>query len=640
MCWSPCRQRPRRQLHRTMTKLIEDYGLIGDCETAALVSRAGSVDWLCWPRFDSGAVFAALLGGADNGHWSIRPSDPAPRVHRRYRGNTLILETTFETAGGSVTLTDFMPLRERGTSHLIRIVRGQRGQVKMTTELMLRFDYGAVVPWVTRLDDQNLQAIAGPDMVVLYAETPIDADGFRHRGDFTVAAGEQVAFSLRYGPSYLPAPPAIDALEALEVTQAAWERWSSPCGQSGNCSEEVLRSAITLKALTYRPTGGIVAAPTTSLPEALGGVRNWDYRYCWLRDATFTLMALMNAGFHQEAAAWRAWLRRAVAGDPAQVQIMYGLAGERRLDEWLLPWLPGYKGSNPVRIGNAAAGQLQIDIYGEVLDALYQASVLGLGDVHVDWDLQSALIQHLVAIWKEPDDGIWEVRSERRHFTHSKVMAWVAFDRAIKSVERYRLPGPADKWRAARDEIHREVCEKGFNATLGAFVQSYGSDALDASTLLIPLVGFLPPSDPRVKSTVAAIERDLTENGLVLRYRHDSTDDGLPGGEGVFLACSFWLVDNYVLLGRHEEARTLFGRLLSLRNDLGLLAEQYDAVSGRMLGNFPQAFSHIALINSAHNLWEREKPAEKRSGHASPRESIDRRTTAQHSPRRSRKSNV
>jgi GH15 family glucan-1,4-alpha-glucosidase len=597
-----------------MAKLIEDYGLIGDCETAALVSRAGSVDWLCWPRFDSGALFAALLGSRDNGHWSIAPCAPEPRVRRRYRGNTLILETTFETIDGTATLIDFMVLRDRGTSHLIRIVQGERGRVKMMTELVLRFDYGAVVPWVTRLDDGSLQAIAGPDMVVLYAETPIEADGFRHRGEFFVSAGERVAFSLRYGPSYLPVPPMIDAVDALKVTQAGWEEWASTCSACGDRSELVLRSAITLKALTYRPTGGIVAAATASLPEALGGVRNWDYRYCWLRDATFTLMALMNAGFHQEAAAWRAWLRRAVAGDPAQVQIMYGLAGERRLDEWILPWLPGYEGSNPVRIGNAAAGQLQIDIYGEVLDALYQASVLGLGDVHSDWDLQRALLEHLAAIWKEPDDGIWEVRGERRHFTYSKVMAWVAFDRAMKSVENYRLPGPVDTWRAVRDEIHREVCEKGFDAARGAFVQSYDSNALDASALLFPLVGFLPPSDPRVNSTVAAIERDLMEGGLVLRYRHDSTDDGLPGNEGAFLACSFWLVDNYVLLGRLEEARVLFNRLLSLRNDLGLLAEECDTETGRMLGNFPQAFSHVALINSAHNLWERDKPAEKRSG--------------------------
>jgi GH15 family glucan-1,4-alpha-glucosidase len=623
-----------------MAKLIEDYGLIGDCETAALVSRAGSVDWLCWPRFDSGAVFAALLGSTDNGRWSIAPSDPEPRVRRRYRGNTLILETTFETADGSVILIDFMPLREQGMSHLIRIVQGRRGRVKMATELMLRFDYGAIVPWITRLDDRSIQAIAGPDMVVLYAEAPIEAEGFRHYGEFFVSAGEQVAFSLRYGPSYLPVTPAIDALEALNATQSAWEEWSSAASRRGDWSAHVLRSAITLKALTYRPTGGIVAAASTSLPEALGGVRNWDYRYCWLRDATFTLMALMNAGFHQEAAAWRAWLRRAVAGDPAQVQIMYGLAGERRLDEWILPWLHGYEGSTPVRIGNAAAGQLQIDIYGEVLDALYQASVHGLGDIHVDWDLQSALIQHLVAIWKEPDDGIWEVRGERRHFTHSKVMAWVALDRAIKSVERYHLPGPLETWRAVREEIHREVCERGFNSACGAFVQSYASDALDASALLIPLVGFLPPSDPRVKSTVAAIERNLIENGLVLRYRHESTDDGLPGSEGAFLACSFWLVDNLVLLGRREEAQAMFDRLLSLRNDLGLLAEEYDAVNGRMLGNFPQAFSHIALINSAHNLWEREKPAERRSGHALPREGTDRKTTAQHLPRSLRRSQV
>jgi GH15 family glucan-1,4-alpha-glucosidase len=598
-----------------MAKLIEDYGLIGDCQTAALVSRNGSIDWLCWPRFDSGAIFAALLGDADNGHWSIGPTDPAPRIIRRYRGNTLILETEFETAEGAVTLIDFMPLRSQGASHLIRIVRGRRGRVQMNTEFVLRFDYGSIVPWITRLDDKNLQAIAGPDMVVLCAEAAIEADGYRHRGTFTVAAGESVAFSLRYGPSYLPRPDSIDAAEALKTTEAAWEKWSGACKHRGECSEEVLRSAITLKALTYRPTGGIVAAPTTSLPETLGGSRNWDYRYCWLRDATFTLLALISSGFHQEASAWRAWLRRAVAGDPAQVQIMYGIAGERRLDEWIVPWLPGYEGSRPVRIGNAAACQLQIDIYGEVMDALFQASVAGLGDGHVDWDLQCALVEHLARIWEEPDEGLWEVRGGRRHFTHSKVMAWVAFDRAVKSVERFGLVGPVDEWRDLRSKIHRQVCEKGFNAELGAFVQRYESTALDASALLIPLVGFLPPSDPRVKSTVEAIERDLMEDGLVLRYRAEHSSDGLAGREGAFLACSFWLVDNLILLGRREEARALFDRLLSLRNDLGLLSEEYDTRNVRMVGNFPQAFSHIALINSANNLWEPEKPAEQRSGH-------------------------
>jgi GH15 family glucan-1,4-alpha-glucosidase len=597
-----------------MAKLIEDYGLIGDCETAALVSRDGSIDWLCWPRFDSGAVFAALLGDIDNGHWSIGPTDPAPRVSRRYRGNTLILETDFETAKGGVTLIDFMPLRSSGTSHLLRIVWGRHGIVQMNTEFVLRFDYGSIVPWITRLDDHSLQAIAGPDMAVLYAQAKIEADGYRHCGTFTVAAGQSVAFSLRYGASHLAPPHHIDPLEALKSTEAAWEKWSSQCKQRGECSEAVLRSAITLKALSYRPTGGIVAAPTTSLPETLGGIRNWDYRYCWLRDATFTLLALMTSGFHQEASAWRAWLRRAVAGDPAQVQIMYGIAGERRLDEWTVPWLSGYEGSRPVRIGNAAAGQLQIDIYGEVMDALFQASI-GLREHHSEWDLQCALMEHLEKIWQQPDDGIWEFRGGRRHFTYSKVMAWVAFDRAIKSVEQFGLAGPVGKWRDVRGQIHCQVCANGYDTTLGAFVQSYQSTALDASALLIRLVGFLPPSDPRVKSTVEAIERHLMEDGLVLRYRTEQTDDGLAGRDGAFLACSFWLVDNLILLGRRDEAQALFDRLLSLRNDLGLLAEEYDTHSRRMVGNFPQAFSHIALINSANNLWEHEKPVMQRSGH-------------------------
>jgi GH15 family glucan-1,4-alpha-glucosidase len=597
-----------------MAKLIEDYGLIGDCETAALVSRDGSIDWLCWPRFDSGAVFAALLGGADNGHWSISPTEPDARISRRYRGNTLILETQFDTATGGVTLIDFMPLRSSDTSHLVRIVRGRHGRVQMNTEFVLRFDYGSIVPWITRLDDHSLQAVAGPDMAVLDAQAKIEADGYRHRGTFTVAAGECVAFSLRYGASHLAPPRPIDPLEALNATEAAWEKWSGQCKQRGECSAAVVRSAITLKALTYRPTGGIVAAPTTSLPETLGGIRNWDYRYCWLRDATFTLLALLSSGFQEEAQEWRGWLRRAVAGDPAQVQIMYGIAGERRLDERIVPWLSGYEGSRPVRIGNAAAGQFQMDIYGEVMDALFQASV-GLRESHAEWDLQSALIEHLGKIWQEPDDGIWEFRGGRRHFTYSKVMAWVAFDRAIKSVERFGLAGPIDQWRDVRGEIHRQICDKGFNAELGAFVQSYESTALDASALLIPLVGFLPPSDPRVKSTVEAIERHLMEDGLVLRYRTEQSGDGLAGREGAFLACSFWLVDNLILLGRRDEARALFDRLLSLRNDLGLLAEEYDTRNGRMGGNFPQAFSHIALINSAHNLWEPEKPAIRRSGH-------------------------
>jgi GH15 family glucan-1,4-alpha-glucosidase len=491
----------------------------------------------------------------------------------------------------------------------------------MSTEFVLRFEYGSVVPWMTRLDEHSLQGIAGPDMVVLDSDVPLSPDGYRHRTTFAVAAGETVAFSLRYGASHLSLAPAMDPVEALAETESKWEEWSRQCKQRGDCSDAVLRSAIVLKALTYRPTGGMVAAPTTSLPETLGGIRNWDYRYCWLRDATFTLLALLTSGFRQEAADWRAWLRRAVAGAPSQVQIMYGIAGERRLDEWAVPWLDGYEGSRPVRIGNAAASQRQIDIYGEVMDALFQASV-GLREQHVEWDLQCALVEHLEQVWEEPDDGIWEFRGGRRHFTHSKVMAWVAFDRAVKSIEQFGLAGPIDRWRAVRDTIHRQVCDKGFDADLGAFVQSYDSKALDASALLLPLVGFLPPSDPRIKSTVEAIERDLMEDGLVLRYRTASSDDGLVGREGVFLACSFWLVDNLVLIGRREDAHALFDRLLSMRNDLGLLAEEFDTRRGRMVGNFPQAFSHIALINSANNLWEAEKPAEKRSGHASKRPEV------------------
>jgi GH15 family glucan-1,4-alpha-glucosidase len=609
-----------------MATLIEDYALIGDCETAALVSRDGSIDWLCWPRFDSGAVFASLLGTSDNGHWSISPVDPAARITRRYRRNTLILETDFETREGAATLIDFMPLRFQGgprhnTGHLIRIVRGRSGNFAMTTEFILRFDYGGIMPWVKRIARDTLMAVAGPDMVVLQSSIPMEPDGPRHRGSFTVTAGTDAVFSLGYGPSYQAPPAAIDPLAALEATQASWEGWASEFRECGVHSDAVKRSLITLKALTYRPTGGIVAAPTTSLPETLGGDRNWDYRYCWLRDATFTLLSLMTSGFHQEAVAWRGWLRRAVAGDPALVQIMYGLAGERRLDEWQVPWLKGYEGAGPVRIGNAAAGQLQLDIFGEVMDALYQASAAGLSDDHSEWDLQCALVEHLETIWQQPDEGIWEVRGGRRHFTYSKVMAWVAFDRAVKSVEEFGLPGPVERWRRLRTLIHREICRNGYNHEVGAFVQSYGSNELDASALLIPLVGFLPPSDPRVQSTIAAIERELMEDGLVLRYRPERTDDGLKTYEGAFLACSFWLVDNLVLLGRHEDARRLFERLLSLRNDVGLLAEQYDWSAKRMVGNFPQAFSHVALVNTANNLFnlsEQEKPAQRRSGRSVP----------------------
>ncbi len=596
-----------------MATPIEDYALIGDCETAAVVGRNGSIDWLCWPRFDSGAVFGSLVGTPDNGYWTIAATDPKTRITRKYRGNTLILETQIETADGAVTLIDFMPLRSGGASHLVRLVCGRRGKVEMRTEFAIRFDYGSIVPWVTRRDN-SLRAVAGPDMVVLHTSVTLKPQGRMHRGTFVVSGSETVAFVLGYGPSYLPAPEAVDPLEALAATEANWETWAKQCSPSGQYSNAVMRSLVTLKALTYRPTGGIVAAVTTSLPETPGGSRNWDYRFCWLRDATFTLLALMNSGFYREADSWRQWLRRAVAGDPAQVQIMYGLRGERRLDEWEVPWLAGYEGAKPVRIGNAAAAQLQLDIYGEVMDALFQGSRNGLPAEHAAWDLQATMIEHLETIWREPDEGIWEVRGGRRHFTHSKVMAWVAFDRAIKTIEQFGFKGPLQRWRRVRAQIHKQICEQGYNSQVGAFVQSYGSTELDASALLFPLVGFLPPSDPRVKSTVEAIERNLMVGGLVLRYDYKRTKDGLGSREGAFLACSFWLADNLILLGRYDDAKKLFERLLSLCNDVGLLAEEYDTATGRMAGNFPQAFSHVSLVNTAHNLEKHDKPAEQRSG--------------------------
>jgi GH15 family glucan-1,4-alpha-glucosidase len=599
-----------------MASRIEDYALIGDCETAALVGRDGSIDWLCWPRFDSGACFAALLGTTDNGRWLIGAADANARVTRRYRDRTLILETDIETADGAATVVDFMPPRDNG-SDVVRLVCGKRGKVAMRVEWIIRFDYGALVPWVTRRQDRSFCAVAGPDMVVLRTPAALQAKDRTHVGEFIVAAGQTVPFALTYGPSHLPLPEPIDPLTALTDTEAFWQEWSSRATTStGKWSEPVCRSLITLKALTYRPTGGIVAAVTTSLPEQLGGPRNWDYRYCWLRDATFTLLALMNGGYYEEAQAWRAWLLRAIAGDPAQVQIMYGLLGERRLTECEAQWLVGYEGAQPVRIGNAAVTQLQLDVYGEVIDALYHGRAGKLGADEASWALQRALLEHLETIWDEPDEGIWEVRGGRQKFTHSKVMAWVAFDRSIKSIETFALQGPIDHWRALRKAIHDDVCRHAFNADVGAFVQSYGSRELDASTLLIPLVGFLPPSDPRVRSTVEAVERRLMADGLVMRYDARRTRDGLPGNEGAFLACSFWLADNLFLQGRREDARRLFERLLSLRNDVGLLSEEYDTRAKRFVGNFPQAFSHISLINTAHNLSQAEKPAKQRSGNA------------------------
>ena len=538
---------------------IEDYALIGDCRSAALVSRAGSIDWLCWPRFDSGACFAALLGRPEHGHWRIAPTGGQAKSTRRYRPGTLILETVFETADGSVALIDFMAMRGDAPADppsIVRIVEGRSGAVAMHMDMALRFDYGMAVPWVTRLaDGSGVQAVAGPDMAVLRTPVAFRGQALTTVADFTVAAGERVVFTLCHGPSHLPPPPAIDADAALADTAAHWTAWSGRCTYEGPWRETVVRSLLTLKALTYAPTGGIVAAPTTSLPEQLGGERNWDYRYCWLRDATFTLLAMLHAGYDEEARAWGAWLRRAVAGSPAQIQTMYGLAGERRLVEWTVDNLPGYQGAAPVRVGNAASEQLQIDVYGELVDALYQAAHSGLAAPEGVWQLQRLLVQHLERIWQHPDEGIWEVRGGARHFTFSKVMAWVAVDRAIRTAEEFGLHGSLDVWRRLRDEIHSSVCTNGVDPARNCFVQSYGSTSLDASLLLIPLVGFLPPEDPRIGATVAAIQRDLMQDGLVMRYRTHEGVDGLPPGEGVFLACSFWLADNLVLLGRDDEAR-------------------------------------------------------------------------------------
>ncbi len=590
-----------------MTKRIEDYALIGDCESAALVSRDGSIDWLCWPRFDSGALFAALLGAPENGHWSMSATGGAA-VRRRYREGGLILETDFETASGSATLIDFMPFDREGQSRLVRIVEGRSGEVEMATELMFRFDYGLIVPWVTRLCGcEGLQAIAGPDMAILHAEACLKAQGLKHSGVFTIRAGETVSFTLSYGLSFEAPPSPIDPLKALDATEKAWRRWSERCSYSGPYEKAVRRSLITLKGLTYHPTGGIAAAATTSLPEEIGGARNWDYRFCWLRDATFTLIALMNAGYYEDARAWRQWLLRAVAGAPDRVQIMYAVTGERRLPEWEVSWLSGYQGAKPVRAGNAAAEQTQIDVYGEVMDAIHHGRHGKLGPSDEGWQLQRALLDHLERSWEEPGHGIWEVRGDRQRFTNSRVMAWVAFDRAVKTVEQFNMDGPVERWRNLRRVVHQDVCRFGFDPSLGAFVQSYGAKHLDASALLIPLVGFLPPEDPRVRSTVEAIKRRLIVDGLVRRYDSEAGIDGLPAGEGVFLPCSFWLADNLILLGRHDEARALFERLLSLRNDVGLLSEEYDVTTKRLIGNFPQALSHVALVNTAHHLTERNK---------------------------------
>ncbi|HEY3076954.1 MAG TPA: glycoside hydrolase family 15 protein [Burkholderiales bacterium] len=592
---------------------IEDYALIGDCHSAALVGRDGSIDWLCWPRFDSAACLAALLGKREHGRWRIAPVGVKTCARRSYRGDSLILETDFETAEGAVTLIDFMPTRQE-TCQLVRLVHGRRGHVKMDMEFILRLDYGASVPWVTRLPEgDGIRCIAGPDMVVLRSPLPLRGKDLTTVTQFEVGAGERIAFTLTHSASHRDIPAPFDAERALKATEEGWLKWCEQCTVKGEWAPFVRRSLITLKALTYAPTGGLVAAPTTSLPEQLGGVRNWDYRFCWLRDATLTLLAMMNAGYYDEAVAWRDWLVRAIAGAPSQLQIMYGLAGERRLPEMTLPWLPGYEDAQPVRIGNAAANQLQLDVYGEMMDALHQGRKHGLPKHEAAWNVQCALLKHLETCWQEPDQGLWEVRGPRRRFTYSKMMCWVAFDRAIKAVETHGRPGPVEHWRRLRDRIHADVCKQGWNAKRASFVQHYGSRELDASLLLIPMTGFLPCSDPRVIATIEAIQRDLTEEGFVLRYRTRKSLDGLPPGEGVFLACSFWLADCLIMLGRRDEARELFERLCRLANDVGLLSEEYDPRSGRHLGNFPQAFSHVALVNTAMNLSQEAKPVEQRA---------------------------
>jgi len=592
-----------------MPASIEDYALIGDTHTAGLVSREGSIDWLCLPRFDSPACFAALLGDEGNGRWLLAPAGPVREVRRRYQGDTLVLETEHRTEDGVVRVVDCMPPRQQDPD-VARVVEGVHGRVPMRMELTIRFDYGSIVPWVRQMEGA-LHAIAGPDSVWLRTPVPVHGENLTTVAEFTIAEGERVPFMLTWHASHQRAPRRIDPVRAVDDSEAWWGEWASRIAYEGDWQDAVIRSLLTLKALTYAPTGGIVASPTTSLPETLGGVRNWDYRYCWLRDSTFTLYALMLAGLADEAKAWREWLLRAVAGQPNKMQILYGVAGERRISEQELPWLAGYQGARPVRVGNAAVEQFQLDVYGEVMDTLHLAHHMGLPSDDAAWDLQRALLEFLEDHWRDPDEGIWEMRGPRRQFTHSKVMAWVALDRAVKAVELAGMDGPVDRWRALRREIHEEVCRDGYDAKRDTFVQYYGAKQVDASLLMIPLVGFLPASDPRVKGTVAAVQRELTVDGLVHRYPPEGSEkvDGLPPGEGTFLACTFWLADNLALMGRRDEANAIFERLLTLRNDVGLLAEQYDPHDGRQLGNFPQAFSHVALVNTARNLSASPGPA-------------------------------
>ncbi len=587
-----------------MSSPIEDYALVGDTHSAALVGRDGSVDWLCLPRFDSPSCFARLLGNEDHGRWLLAPTGEVTATTRRYRGASTILETEWTTASGRVRVTDFMPPRHVHP-RLVRLVEGLEGDVEMTTELVVRFDYGESVPWVEHTG-RGLSAVSGPEALCLDTAVSLRGEDHRSRAGFRVAAGEEVGFCLGWHRSFEPPPAPIELGAALEATGEYWESWSGRVkAVHGHWQELVTRSLVTLKALTYAPTGGIVAAATTSLPEDLGGVRNWDYRYCWVRDASLTLDALVEAGCREEAEAWMAWVVRATAGAPDQLQIMYGPGGERRLTEFEVDGLPGYEGSKPVRVGNAASEQFQLDVYGELMDATDRARRHGISEPPVAWALQRALMDFVTEHWRDPDDGIWEVRGPRRHFTHSKVMAWVAFDRAVRAVERYGKEGPVDDWRQARDEVHAEVLDRGWNAEVGAFTQYYGADRLDASILMLPLVGFLPPDDRRVVATVEAVERELLVDGFVRRYQNDSGVDGLPGGEGAFLPCSFWLADCLALIGRHDDATALFGRLAGLANDLGLLSEEYDPRVGRLVGNFPQAFTHVGLVNTARNLATR-----------------------------------
>ncbi len=591
---------------------LEDYALLGDTESAALVSAHGSIDWLCFPRFDSPACFAALLGTPDHGRWLLAPSDGRRCARRAYREGGLVLETRFETATGAVTVIDCMPPRD-GSPDVVRVVRGEAGRVEMRMELVVRFDYGHIVPWVRRIDGRTV-AVGGPDALCLTTPVRVHGEDLRTVATFSVAEGEQVPFDLTWFRSHEPVPAAIEPLAAVDRADRWWRAWAAQLAYQGEWHEAVQRSLCVLKALTYAPTGAVVAAPTTSLPEDLGGERNWDYRFSWLRDATFTLDALLASGFTEEAMVWRDWLLRSVAGDPADLQIMYGVAGERRLPELTLDWLPGYEGSAPVRVGNGACSQFQLDVYGEVLDSLHQARRAGIESDDTAWALQRALLDNLEQVWDEPDEGLWEVRSGRQHFTHSKVMAWVALDRGVSAVERYGLDGPLERWRALRDRIHAEVCTKGYDAERNTFVQHYGGRGLDASLLMLPLVSFLPADDPRIVGTVEAIEAELVVDGFVHRYDLGHTDDGLAGSEASFLMCSFWLADCLQLIGRRADARALWERLLDVRNDLGLLAEEYDVGAGRMIGNFPQAFSHVALVNTAGTLSPVHPAARERRG--------------------------